>query len=240
MGSLSSSVAWMPLRIPAQLPTLQRNFGLGLDVRDQGAATVSIEDLSRGDERAWTAFFADYEPLIRSVIGWSKWRFKPQDQDDLLQEVRTALPKSVSRFRGESRLDYFVKRVCINVCVSRIRRLTRERSLFTSLVVTDADGEYREMDVPAGEAFDPVRTVLQREAAQSVRQMMTELDATCQTAIRLFYVDELSYAEIAGRLGIAVNTVGSRLAKCLEKLRRRADHDPLLKEYRAGGRRHED
>ena len=32
-------------------------------------------------------------------------------------------------------------------------------------------------------------------------------------AIRLFYLDGMAYKEIAGKLGIAVNTVGSRLAK---------------------------
>ena len=84
----------------------------------------------------------------------------------------------------------------------------------------------------AGEAFDPIKEVETYERGAALREQLKTLDETCRTAIQFFYVQALSYKEISARLGIAVNTVGSRLAKCLEKLRGMVEKDPFLREYR--------
>jgi RNA polymerase sigma factor (sigma-70 family) len=192
---------------------------------------ISLKDLKKGEASAWSAFFERYNPLIDSVTAWSKWRFSHHDRREVAQDVRAELGKTLANFRGESSLELFVKRVCIYRCIDRIRRQVRERRMFAAGTVIDQDGTPREVDHPAGEDFDPVAEIIRFERARVTRKMLDSLDATCQTAIRLFYLDSLSYKEIAGRLGIAVNTVGSRLAKCLEKLRSLIQKEDVLREY---------
>ena len=55
------------------------------------------------------------------------------------------------------------------------------------------------------------------ERARMARALIEDLDETCREAVSAFYLEEMSYKDMSERFGIAVNTVGSRLAKCLEE-----------------------
>lgn len=190
-----------------------------------------IDALQAGDQAAWSSFFAEFDPLLRSVAAWSKWRFPPHIQQDLVQDIRTELMRSVANFRQESSLAYFVKRICIHRCIDQVRRQVKQRETHVSLAVVDADGSSHDMDLPAGEEFDPIRAVVRFELASALKIQLDELDETCRTAVRQFYLDGLSYKEMSRKLGVAVNTVGSRLAKCLDKLRGLIAKNPSLREY---------
>ncbi len=191
---------------------------------------VSVSALKRGEDGAWDAFFDAHNDLILAVVRWPKWHFKPDDHDDIAQEIRSELMRSVMNFRQDSSLRYYVKRICINRCIDRIRRQVRERSIMVSLSYRDADGHVQEMDAPAGAASDPVREIYVFESVCAVRELLGSLDKTCRQAIELFYLNGLAYREIADQLKISINTVGSRLAKCLGKLRRNARNHPVLRE----------
>lgn len=191
-----------------------------------------LKKLVAGNEEAWSTFFNEFDPLIRSVVSWGKWRFSEDVRKELAQDIRAELNRSIPKFRGDSSLEYFIKRICIHRSVDRVRKQVREREHLVSLVVTDDSGASREMDVEAGEKFDPVTEVEGFERAQALKEQVELLDETCRTAIHHFYVESLSYKEISAQLGIAVNTVGSRLAKCLEKLRGLVEKNPFLQEYR--------
>ena len=189
-----------------------------------------IEDLKKGDLKAWDAFISDIDPLIRSVVAWQKWHFAPHTQDDLCQKIRTDLTKSVPQFKGESSIEYFVKKICIRRCIDEVRRQVRSRELFVSTVTQDEDGEWKEIDAPSDETVDPIRSVILSERASILKKILESIDKTCQIAIQMFYLQSLTYKEISEHLGIAVNTVGSRLAKCLNKLKGFIKSDPKLRE----------
>ncbi len=178
-----------------------------------------LESLRGGDEQAWHAFFKQYDGLLTSIAGWPKWRFMRHEIEEVVQEIRTHLPKGIRSFKGDSSIEYFIKRVAMHVCVDRVRQNVRRDSRYV-LMSPLAEEEGRDgWDPPADASFDPVAEILEAERAARVRALVDALDETCRTAIRFFYLDQLTYREMAERLGIAVNTVGSRLAKCLDKLR---------------------
>lgn len=161
-----------------------------------------------------------HNPLIRSVVSWSKWRFDFHVREDIAQSIRIEIAKSYANYHGECSLEYFIKRICIHRCIDEVRRQVRKRNVFVDLFEPDPDDPRDPLETPAGETFDPIHEITLRERAQALRSLLDQLDGTCREAIHRFYVDGLSYKEIADALGIAVNTVGSRLSKCLDKLRR--------------------
>lgn len=185
-----------------------------------------IEALKRADPSAWSSFLTHFKPLIRSVVLWSKWRFAGHTADDLVQDVGTELMRAIVTFKGDASLEYFVKRVCIHRCVDEVRRQIRQRQSTVSLHDESLDS----WDPPAGDEFDPLRAIAVSERAQAMKRLVGTLDDTCEQAIRFFYLDGLTYNEISAKLGIAVNTVGSRLAKCLGKLRGLAGQDAFFRE----------
>jgi RNA polymerase sigma-70 factor (ECF subfamily) len=55
--------------------------------------------------------------------------------------------------------------------------------------------------------------------AQTVVQMLHEVDAQFQAAVALFYLEDYSYNEIAAILEVPLGTVKSRIARGLAQLR---------------------
>ena len=175
--------------------------------------------LRRGDDAAWERFFIHYDHLIRSVVSWSKWHFPPTLQEDLLQNIRFELNKSIDRFKGDSSLDYFVKRVCIHRCIDEVRRQVRQRQVFSPMTQQNDAGEEYDITPGTGRGFDPVAAVAVAERAEALKRILLNLNENCRDAVRYFYFEGLSYKEIASKMDVSVITVGTRLGKCLNKLR---------------------
>lgn len=178
-----------------------------------------LQSLCRGDDDAWGDFFARFDAQIRKIVCWPKWHFDAHARDDVVQNIKAGLVKSIPSLREESRLTPFVRRISVNRCIDEIRRRVRDNERLRPLGRWTTDGDWEESEISSGEEFDPVQAVIRMERAAALRRVLGEVDETCRTAIRQFYVDGLSYREMSEQQGVTVNTVGSRLARCLEKLR---------------------
>ncbi len=190
-----------------------------METRESAQKIPGIDALKEGDSAAWGDFFREHDHVILSVVSWSKWHFAHHIREELAQQIRVELTRAIPRFRGESSLTQFVKKICIRRCIDQVRRETRTRGVLVPDAVRGEDGEYRTLDFEASEEFDPHVCIAKSERAAALRQLLERLDPSCKTAIGQFYMQEKSYKEIAELNGITVNTVGSRLSKCLEKLR---------------------
>ncbi len=189
-----------------------------------------LASLQSGDDAPWDEFFLEFDALIRSVVSWPKWHFTHHVQQDLAQIIRAELVRSLSTLKDHSRVAGFVKRISVNRCIDEVRRQVRKDGSSFSLTVHDKDGEWKEMDVDAGEDFDPVRAVVLATRATALHELLGQLNETCQKAIDQFYMQGMAYKDIAKDQGISIKTVGSRLAKCLAKLKRLIVRNPVLSE----------
>lgn len=189
-----------------------------------------LSALQSGDRTAWQKLFSDFGGLIRSIVSWSKWRFDSHVQEDVVQNISSDIVKSVSNLRNPSGLIAFIKRICVRRCIDEIRQQIKHRTFHVPLTIQDRNGHWAEADIKANDQFDPVRAVIMTERVEALRRVLEELGEKCQTSIRQFYEQDLSYKEMAVRQKISINTVGSRLAKCLEKLRALIQKSPILKE----------
>jgi len=187
---------------------------------DESKESLDVAALKRGDEVEWGKFFVEHDRLIKSVVAWPKWRLDKFTQEDVAQIIRKELVKSISNFRGDSKLSYFVKRICIHRIIDEIRKQVRKNQVISSSTTQVHDGEVFEISAVAGEEFDPVLQVVAFERANALRASLEEMEEICSSAIREFYFEGLTYKQIADRHGISINTVGSRLSKCLDRLRK--------------------
>ncbi len=191
---------------------------------------AALQAIRSGDQAVWAGFFDRHDKTIRSVIAWPKWSFAAHVQDELVQRVRSELVQAVPRVRDANRLPAFIKRICVRRCIDRLRRHIKDRGRFVPVERTGPDGETHALQLVAGEAFDPIAAIMASERATNLARALETVGETCNQAVRMFYLEGLSYKEIAGRLGITVNTVGARLAKCLAKLRSLLELDVRMKD----------
>ena len=160
-----------------------------------------VEGIRQNRDGAWESFYARFSPMIGSVVSWSKWHFGHHEKEDVMQNIHVEL------------------QIAIRQCIAEIRRQVRSRQMLVPLARPSAEGGWQDLDVANDKDVDPCREIARNEEISEVARVMTLLSETCVTAIQYCYVQRMSYKEIAGRLGIAVNTVGSRLSKCLVRLR---------------------
>ncbi len=176
----------------------------------------------------WELFCQQFDPLIRAIAKWAKWNFSEEEQRDVCQNIHMHLQTALPRFRGESSLLWYIKKIAMNQCVNEIRRQKRSRELMTSTFRKTADGIWKEMEFANPNAMDPHHETAQKERHQSLRAAVRSLNPTCRDGISMYYFQSLSYQEMSAQLGIAVNTVGSRLNKCLNKLHKELRRQPAL------------
>lgn len=183
--------------------------------------------LEKGSD-GWSRFYAQFDPMIRCITNWSKWNFSEHERQDVSQNTYLQLQKALPAFQQQSSLAWFIKRITIHQCINEIRRQVRNRTFITSSVQKTPDGDWNEIEHEHADALDPHHEIDQSERRLALQNALTQLKETCKNAITLFYVENLSYREIAEQLGISTNTVGSRLAKCLDKLHKSLRHRPLF------------
>lgn len=178
--------------------------------------------------KGWEIFCDQFGPLINSVVHWKKWNFSEQEQQDVCQNVYIQLQSALPNFQEKSSLAWFIKKIAIHQCVDEVRRQVRWRTVIGPAVVKTSKGSWKEKDFPAPESQDPSQRIIREEQKQALYSSLQNLQETCQKSINLFYLDHRTYREISEQLGISVNTVGSRLSKCLDKLHKELSQNPLF------------
>jgi RNA polymerase sigma-70 factor (ECF subfamily) len=113
---------------------------------------------------------------------------------DATQEVFQRVLENGDRVPAEPTATAWLYRVTTNLCLNRLRDRDRQEALLASKYATTA------VSPPIGET----RTV--------VGDLMNRIPEELQDVAVYFFVDELTYDEIAPLLGVSKRTVSSRLS----------------------------
>jgi RNA polymerase sigma-70 factor (subfamily 1) len=194
-----------------------------LDEQDLVAKVVS------GDQGAFVALlYRSYERLnarIRRNIPDNLRR--TLDADDIRQQVFSKAWRSRHTFqsRGQHSFDAWLASIADNALTDEIRR-QRARPRH----VSGARGTGPPANAPASSLVDllelvgfheetPSRAAARDEAACAVRVALSALPARQREAVTLVYLQQLSYEEVALRMGTTQAGVRSLVHRGLEKLR---------------------
>jgi RNA polymerase sigma-70 factor (ECF subfamily) len=134
--------------------------------------------------------------------------FLTQDQhaaDDLVQDVIERALVAQGSFQHGTNLQAWLNRIMRNLFIDGCRRRLPRR--FTGLPADDP---------PEAQSYGPVDLL----SWDDVLDSLAALSATEREIFTMAYLEHRSYQEIARRLGIAVNTTGTRLYRIRAKLRR--------------------
>lgn len=159
-----------------------------------------------GDGAAFTALV---ERHGRAVYGVVQRMVRDHDTaDSLAQEAFVRLWKYRERFDRRYPVFPWLKRVVVRLALDHLRRARPEVSLDASPLEQ------------AGRARSPLGEAAGRELQQRVLEAAGNLSDAKREILLLRVVEDLSYQEIAVRLGCSIGTVMSRLHRARSDMKR--------------------
>ena len=132
------------------------------------------------------------------------------EAQDLAQETFLSAYLALDRFDGAHEKAWLC-RIAANKCTDYLRRQRMQ------LV---PDGEEAMLALP-DDAPDPERQVLEDEVQEELKSACEELKEPYRTAATAYFVEEMSFGEIAEQTGQNVKTVQTRIYRAKAQLKKR-------------------
>lgn len=152
----------------------------------------------------------------RLAVRWQKkllvhaWRLLRDEESarDAVQEAWAEIVRSISRLQDERAFASWAFRIVTRRCAKQIRRRQRGRRLSEAVAAGDlTEDDRHERDV-------------HEHDLDLVRREVRALPPAQQAAVALFYLEEMSVAEVAIALDEPVGTIKTRLMHARRKLRK--------------------
>jgi len=127
-----------------------------------------------------------------------------EDKEDLFQDIVLQLWRAYSSFNGDSKVSTWIYQIALNNAITRLRKETK-REKFTGL-------DDNAFEIAATDNKEENEQVLQMyEAIKKLSEV--------ERAITMMYMDDYSYKEIGGVMGLSESHIGFHLNKIRAKLR---------------------
>jgi len=196
-----------------------------LKAEDEAPLDENITDLVRqaqnGDDDAFSELVRHYEKFVYNTAckALSAGGRSIDGADDIAQSAFIKAWRNLSLFRGECTFSTWLYRITVNTARDMLRYESR-RGTVSLVKDTEDEDDGSEWDVPvtSGDTI-PEDAMERKEAILAVRRAIEELPEDQRQIIVMRDLHELSYQEIADKLGIELGTVRSRINRGRQKLK---------------------
>lgn len=175
-----------------------------------------IQQLKEGKQTAFGQLLDDYQQKVFSTC----ISFVPnkEDAEDIAQEVFLEVFKSISKFKGDSKLSTWIYRVATNKCLEFIRRKnTKKRFAFMQTIMGneipfDKTNYFTEFKHPG-------ILLENKEKSETIFKAINTLPETQRVIFTLAKVDGKSYQEIVEITGKSLSSVESIMFRAKKALK---------------------
>jgi RNA polymerase sigma-70 factor (ECF subfamily) len=177
-----------------------------------------VRRFNSGDGAAFVEIVTRYRGKM-FAIALSQLR-NHADAEEIAQDTFIRAYSGLARFRGDSSLATWLRRITFNLSHNRYWYFFRRRhhdSLSLDSAIGD-DNQSTVSDLIASEAPSPAREETNREFLAQVTACMEKLSAQQREILTLRNGMDQSYDGIAHALGISLGTVKSRIARARKNL----------------------
>ncbi len=159
---------------------------------------------------------------------------KHDEAEDLTQDIFLKIFKALGTFDRRANFQTWIISISRNLCIDHYRSVRKERQT----IAQDVDTKDLQ---PASADRGPHAIAEHQDLRAMLRQALETLPPALRTAVVLRDLQELSYQEIADRLGLPEGTVKSRINRgrieLAHQIRRLQDKQPVRPRRRAAMRR---
>jgi RNA polymerase sigma-70 factor (ECF subfamily) len=166
------------------------------------AIETLIDRCLKGDQSAWAAIVGRYRRKVFNVA--YKFVGRHDEAEDLTQDIFLKIFKSLDSFDRRANFQTWLISVSRNLCIDHYRSVRKERETI------DRDVDAADLS-PASHEISPMAALEQRDRVALLRQALGGLPETLRTAVLMRDIQEMSYQDIATKLGLPEGTVKSRI-----------------------------
>lgn len=167
-----------------------------------------VAEALNGSQDAFRRLYERYQGKVRSLVVSMIGR--PEDADDIVQQVFIRAFRSLSGFGGRSSFYTWLYRVALNTTTDFRRKKVRLRKR-ESLELDSDDPDRPALQVPSPAEEGPEENLYRKELAGIIEQAIQSLSEEHRQVLVLREMQGLNYQEIAEVAGIELGTVMSRL-----------------------------
>lgn len=181
-----------------------------------------IERCLNHEEGSWPDFVDRYLGLIFHVVRHTAYSrsmaLSTPDVEDVVAEILLELVKNdytaLRQFKGESSLAAYLTVITRRLCVRQLVKLRRESALgHVHAHRTAIEGE--------GPGHEPIL------ARDEVERLLGMLEPRQADVVRLYHLEFQNYRDIAKKLGIEENSIGSILSRARRRLQAVVGSEPV-------------
>jgi RNA polymerase sigma factor (sigma-70 family) len=179
-------------------------------MRDDPYVIGLVARATAGDQGAWNEIVERYTALVWGIC--RRYGLDRQDSDDVRQAIWLALVENIRTLREPAALAGWIATTAQNAC----RHVLREARRHDHAELPPADQMPPYLDAVTMEEM-----IVAAERVAGLCAAYAELRRPYRELLAMLMCDPpRSYADISAALGLAVGSIGSMRARCLEELRR--------------------
>jgi len=152
-----------------------------------------------------------YAPVTRF---FQRNGLSPEDSRGLTQETFISVYRGLDGYVETAPFESWLYTLALNVYRNEIERRRAKKRDAPQVSLDDPGGPEPAPALAArlaAPALDPMQALLEKERVQHIHAAMQALPEQMRRCVQMRVVNDLSYQEIAGVLGLAVNTVKAHL-----------------------------
>lgn len=161
------------------------------------------ESSGRIDSREFTAFMRAYQDMVFTTA--ARLTGNSAQAEDIAQEVFLRAYENFDRLRSSATAGGWLKTVTTNLTINHITRYRRRWRLFSEVFAGEASDEALESALVDFDDLFAHTDAQQRRAL--IEQALETLPTHQRVPLVLYHFEEMSYQDIAARLGVSLAKV---------------------------------
>lgn len=168
----------------------------------------------KGDEKAFMVLFREMYPFLRNFV--NKLIGNSLEAEEVVQDTFVNIWLSRDKISIQSSIKPYLYQTAHNLAINRIEKLQRNKNLPNQVASTDQWKQIHDLFTIDN---DFVAAFEAKETEESILQAINKLPDNCREIFILSRYNDLSYEEIANRLGLSNSTIRVQIFRALEFLR---------------------
>ena len=179
-----------------------------------------IQRILKGDDAAFACLVRKYQKQVHAHA----WR-KVGDfhiAEDITQETFLQVYRKLATLKDPSQFPAWLHVITNRRCLAWLRKKRIQTHPLEEMAIEIAEKTSYSSHVAAAQAESAAEA--KREL---VRNLLVRLKESDQRVIKLYYLNEMTYAEIGELLGVSADTIRLRIRRAQERLKK---HKPMIQE----------